>query len=162
MKTWTAAIALFAASTMLVGSALAQATSPGDQSKDKAKGGSSMPSSSPAASGSSSTDSTKSDSSATKSDAGKTDMKASDATKSDTKSDTMKSAKHGKGKGDMARAGGNTEQLRAAQQRRLGVAEDGCRQLVEHRRGGSAAWRDRHQGRREEDRGGEVARSPRS
>ena len=116
MKTWTAAIALFAASTMLVGSALAQATSPGDQSKDKAKGGSSMPSSSPAASGSSSTDSTKSDSSATKSDAGKTDMKASDATKSDTKSDTMKSAKHGKGKGDMARAGGNTEQVRAAQQ----------------------------------------------
>ena len=97
MKTWTTALALIAASTMLVGSALAQATSPGDQSKDKAK----------------------------------TDMKAPDATKPDTKSDTMKSdtmksegmksdgmksAKQGKGKGDMARAGGDAEQVRAVQQ----------------------------------------------
>jgi len=119
MKTWTSAIALIVAGTMLVGSAFAQATSPsGDQSKDKAKSGSpSAGSSSTDMKGSTdtkaTTDTTKSDSSA-KPDMGKSDMKSSDAAKPDTMKSDMKAAKRGKG-GGMAQ-GGDMEQVRAVQQ----------------------------------------------
>ncbi|HEU5196705.1 MAG TPA: peptidoglycan-binding domain-containing protein, partial [Methylomirabilota bacterium] len=41
MKTWTTAIALIAAGTMLAGSAFAQATAPSGEQKDKAKSGTS-------------------------------------------------------------------------------------------------------------------------
>jgi peptidoglycan hydrolase-like protein with peptidoglycan-binding domain len=92
MKTWTTALALIAASTMLVGSALAQATAPaGDQSKDKAKTDMKAP------------------------DATKPDAKSDTMKSEGMKSDGMKSAKHGKGKGDMAQ-GGNADQVRAVQQ----------------------------------------------
>ena len=91
MKTWTTAIALIAAGTMLAGSAFAQATAPSGEQKDKAKSGSSM-----------GTDATK--------DTGKSDMKSSDT----MKSDGMKSAKGAKS-GHMAKAG-NAEQVRAIQQ----------------------------------------------
>src|SRR5436190_980372 len=107
MKTWTTALALLAAGTLVAGPAFAQATPPSGDQKDKAK----------------------SDSSATKSDSGtmkssdtkssdttkSPDMKSSDTTKSSdsAKPDTMKSAKSGKG--GMAK-GGDTEQVRAVQQ----------------------------------------------
>jgi len=91
MKTWTTAIALIAAGTMLAGSAFAQATAPSGEQKDKAKSGSSM-----------GTDATK--------DTGKSDMKSSDT----MKSDGMKSAKGAKS-GHMAKAG-NAEHVRAIQQ----------------------------------------------
>jgi len=71
MKTWTTAIALIAAGTMLAGSAFAQATSPSGDQKDKAK--------SPSAASPSSTDTTKSDSGAMKSDSGATKSDSSTA-----------------------------------------------------------------------------------
>jgi peptidoglycan hydrolase-like protein with peptidoglycan-binding domain len=94
MKTWTTAIALIAAGTMLAGPAFAQATSPSGDQKDKAQSGSSM-----------GTDTSKSDSSTSKDT-----MKSSDS----MKSEGGKSAKAGKG-GHMAH-GGSAEQVRAVQQ----------------------------------------------
>ena len=119
MKTWTTALALIAAGTMLAGSAFAQATAPSGDQKDKPKSDSGT---------TGSMDSTKSGGSTSKSS---TDMKSSDSMKSgdmksstDTKaSDSMKSdamkgdksAAKGRG-GRMAAGGGNGEQVRAVQQ----------------------------------------------
>jgi peptidoglycan hydrolase-like protein with peptidoglycan-binding domain len=95
MKTWTTALALIAAGTMLAGPAFAQATSPSGDQKDKAQTGSSM-----------GTDASKSDSTTNKDT-----MKSSDP----MKSEGGKAAKAGKGGHHMAR-GGNAEQVRAVQQ----------------------------------------------
>ena len=102
MKTWTTALALIAAGTMLAGSAFAQATAPSGDQKDKPKSDSGT---------TGSMDSTKSGGSTSKSS---TDTKASDSMKSDAmKGD--KSAAKGRG-GRMAAGGGNGEQVRAVQQ----------------------------------------------
>src|SRR4029079_9411741 len=118
MKTWTTALALLAAGTLVAGPAFAQATSPAGDQKDKANKTDSTTKSDSSTMKSSDTKSPdmKSSSDAKSSDmksssgAESRDMKSSDSMKS---SDGMKSAKSGKG--GMAK-GGNMEQVRAVQQ----------------------------------------------
>jgi len=133
MKTWTSALALIAAGTLLAGSAFAQATAPSGKDKTKSDSsatganpggpvGSTDTSKSPAAPPSGSDTTKSSDSSATKSsDMKSSDMKSSDMKSSDMKSsDMMKSSKGDKSAAKSGRghemAGGDAEQVRAVQQ----------------------------------------------